>query len=89
MQYLISVIDGSSPAPGRSAIKDEETALDAFVQMDESGAILSWNSQAERIFGWPRKEVLGNWFALGIMAIFYCTGTLNIHSGQVGVNYHF
>jgi len=36
-----------------------ETALDAFVQMDESGAILSWNSQAERIFGWPRKEVLG------------------------------
>ncbi len=36
-----------------------ETALDAFVQMDESGAIRSWNSQAERIFGWPRKEVLG------------------------------
>jgi PAS domain S-box-containing protein len=36
-----------------------ETALDAFVQMDERGAIRSWNSQAERIFGWPRKEVLG------------------------------
>jgi PAS domain S-box-containing protein len=36
-----------------------ETALDAFVQMDESGAIRSWNTQAERIFGWPRKEVLG------------------------------
>jgi hypothetical protein len=30
MQYLISVIDGSSPAPGRSATEDEETALDAF-----------------------------------------------------------
>ena len=30
MQYLISVIDGSSPAPGGSAIEDEETALDAF-----------------------------------------------------------
>jgi PAS domain S-box-containing protein len=36
-----------------------ETALDAFVQMDEDGAIRSWNSQAEKIFGWPRKEVLG------------------------------
>lgn len=30
MQYLISVIDGSSPAPGGSAVEDEETALDAF-----------------------------------------------------------
>jgi len=36
-----------------------ETALDAFVQMDESGAVRSWNTQAERLFGWPRKEVLG------------------------------
>jgi PAS domain S-box-containing protein len=36
-----------------------ETALDAFVQMDENGAIRSWNTQAEKIFGWPRKEVLG------------------------------
>lgn len=30
MQYLISVIDGSSPAPGGSAVEDEKTALDAF-----------------------------------------------------------
>ena len=30
MQYLISVIDGSSPAPGGSAAEDEETALGAF-----------------------------------------------------------
>jgi PAS domain S-box-containing protein len=36
-----------------------ETALDAFAQMDESGAIRGWNSQAEKIFGWPRKDVLG------------------------------
>ena len=36
-----------------------ETALDAFVQMDETGAISGWNSQAEKIFGWPREEVLG------------------------------
>jgi PAS domain S-box-containing protein len=37
-----------------------ETALDAFIQMDDKGAILNWNSQAEQIFGWRREEVLGN-----------------------------
>jgi PAS domain S-box-containing protein len=36
-----------------------ETALDAFVQIDESGSILNWNSQAEKIFGWSRKDALG------------------------------
>ncbi len=36
-----------------------ETALDAFVQMDESGCITDWNSQAERIFGWPRGDAIG------------------------------
>jgi len=36
-----------------------ETALDAFVQTDEGDAILNWNSEAERIFGWPREQVLG------------------------------
>jgi PAS domain S-box-containing protein len=36
-----------------------DTALDAFVQLDEQGAILDWNSQAERIFGWSRSEAVG------------------------------
>jgi PAS domain S-box-containing protein len=36
-----------------------ETALDAFVQMDEAGAIVEWNSQAERMFGWSRQEAIG------------------------------
>jgi PAS domain S-box-containing protein len=36
-----------------------ETSLDAFVQTDENGNILAWNSQAERLFGWSRDEVLG------------------------------
>ena len=36
-----------------------ETALDAFVQMDESGRITDWNSQAEKIFGWSRSEAIG------------------------------
>jgi PAS domain S-box-containing protein len=39
-----------------------DTALDAFVQMDESGSILNWNSQAEKIFGWSRDDALGNNF---------------------------
>ncbi|TPQ28427.1 hybrid sensor histidine kinase/response regulator [Bradyrhizobium guangdongense] len=36
-----------------------ETALDAFVQTDENGKILDWNSQAETMFGWRRDEALG------------------------------
>jgi two-component system sensor kinase FixL len=35
------------------------TALDAFVQMDESGLILEWNPQAETTFGWTREEAIG------------------------------
>jgi len=36
-----------------------ETALDAFVQVNEDGKIVNLNSQAERIFGWPRDQALG------------------------------
>ena len=36
-----------------------ETALDAFVQMDDKGHITEWNAQAEAIFGWSREEVMG------------------------------
>jgi PAS domain S-box-containing protein len=36
-----------------------DTALDAFVQIDDSGTILCWSSQAEKIFGWSRSEALG------------------------------
>ena len=34
-----------------------DTALDAFVQIDESGRVRSWNSQAEKIFGWSHDDV--------------------------------
>ncbi|WP_046114274.1 diguanylate cyclase domain-containing protein [Aquincola tertiaricarbonis] len=34
-------------------------AADAFVSIDEAGAITEWNRQAERTFGWLRDEVLG------------------------------
>ncbi len=35
------------------------TALDAFVQMDEGGTIVEWNHQAELIFGWSRADAVG------------------------------
>jgi len=40
-----------------------DTALDAFVQMDEMGLILDWNPQAEAIFGWPRLAAVGRMLA--------------------------
>jgi PAS domain S-box-containing protein len=36
-----------------------ETALDAFVQINHNGNVLNWTSQAERLFGWSRAEILG------------------------------
>jgi PAS domain S-box-containing protein len=36
-----------------------DTALDAFVQMDEKGVVVDWNRQAETIFGWTREEAIG------------------------------
>jgi PAS domain S-box-containing protein len=35
------------------------SALDAFVQIDQKGIIRYWNPQAERLFGWTRDEALG------------------------------
>jgi PAS domain S-box-containing protein len=36
-----------------------DTALDAVVSIDASGAITTWNLQAETMFGWPRTEAIG------------------------------
>jgi PAS domain S-box-containing protein len=36
-----------------------DTALDAFIQMDEGGHVIGWNPQSEAIFGWSRDEVVG------------------------------
>jgi PAS domain S-box-containing protein len=34
-------------------------ALDAIISIDSTNKIIEWNQQAEKIFGWPRKEVYG------------------------------
>jgi len=39
-----------------------DTALDGFVQIDSTGVICDWNAQAERIFGWSRREAIGKAF---------------------------
>ena len=44
-----------------------ETALDAFIQMDEDGRVIGWNPQAEAVFGWSRDEVIGK--ALGDLIV--------------------
>ncbi|HUR18531.1 MAG TPA: PAS domain S-box protein [Acidimicrobiales bacterium] len=36
-----------------------DTAREAFVAVDDAGVIVDWNTEAERIFGWRKNEVLG------------------------------
>jgi PAS domain S-box-containing protein len=36
-----------------------DTALDAVIAMDTTGAITGWSPQAETAFGWTRPEVIG------------------------------
>lgn len=36
-----------------------DTAFDAVMTMDGTGRITEWNAQAEQIFGWPAREVIG------------------------------
>jgi PAS domain S-box-containing protein len=35
------------------------SALSAVIVMDAHGRVVDWNTQAEKIFGWPREEALG------------------------------
>src|SRR5262249_9148635 len=36
-----------------------DTALDAIIQVNESGEVLEWNPQAEVILGWSRQQAMG------------------------------
>jgi len=36
-----------------------DTALDAVITMDAGGFITDWNTQAEKLFGWPHEDAIG------------------------------
>jgi PAS domain S-box-containing protein/diguanylate cyclase (GGDEF)-like protein len=36
-----------------------DTTYDAFVAIDSAGKIITWNTQAETMFGWSREEAIG------------------------------
>jgi PAS domain S-box-containing protein len=45
-----------------------ESANDAFVAWDATGAITEWTAHAEALFGWSREKVLGQSFAMSVLA---------------------
>jgi PAS domain S-box-containing protein len=45
-----------------------EAANDAFVSWDATGVITEWTAHAEALFGWSRDEMLGESFAMLILA---------------------
>ena len=47
----------------RRNVRVLEAALDAIITLDHEGRIEEFNPAAERIFGWPRYETLGQNFA--------------------------
>jgi PAS domain S-box-containing protein len=47
----------------RMARRIIETALDAFIQIDQEGRVIEWNPQAERLFGWQRSDAVGHHLA--------------------------
>jgi PAS domain S-box-containing protein len=44
-----------------------DSALDAFVQIDDTGIVLEWNAQAEAVFGWSRQDAVGKSLATLIL----------------------
>jgi PAS domain S-box-containing protein len=44
-----------------------DTAHDAFIGVDTAGTIVTWNAQAEAVFGWTREEALGRDMAATII----------------------
>ena len=46
-----------------------DSALDAFVQIDDTGTVLEWNARAEVIFGWSRQDAVGKSLATLILPL--------------------
>lgn len=64
---LVVVRDVTESKQAEEALRESEavargvldTALDAYVRMDQEGRITEWNVMAENTFGWPRGEAIG------------------------------
>jgi PAS domain S-box-containing protein len=64
---LGTVVDITARRKAREALEESErmargiidTALDAFVQWDETGTVIDWNPHAAALFGWSREEAIG------------------------------
>lgn len=56
-------VDESRAESEGTARRIIDTALDAFIQMDERGRVIEWNPQAEALFGWRRDEAIGETLA--------------------------
>lgn len=65
--HLWSYTDITEKKKAQEALQESElknrlimnAALDAIITIDYKGLITFWNPQAEKIFGWKEKEVLG------------------------------
>ena len=44
-----------------------DSALDAVVAVDSAGSVTEWSRRAEKVFGWPREEMLGRPLAESLM----------------------
>jgi PAS domain S-box-containing protein len=63
---VVAMVDHDRRAAQRRLAESEarartilDTAHDAFIGMDEAGAIVAWNAQSAATFGWTADEVLG------------------------------
>jgi PAS domain S-box-containing protein len=63
----------SSELRGKAII---DAALDAVITIDGDGAIRSWSPQAERVFGWPATEAIGETLQATIIPARYHQGHL-------------
>jgi len=65
---IAAAIDVTDQKRAEEALRESEarlreildTANDAFISIDAHGIVNAWNTEAERIFGWPADEVIGD-----------------------------
>ncbi|WP_274627341.1 ATP-binding protein [Arvimicrobium flavum] len=54
-----------------------QASLDAVVVIDEAGSIVEYNPAAERMFGWPKEDILGKDILYTLIPPYYRTGHAN------------